>query len=242
MQLDRQIQFTGAIKYKLYLSRCKGDALTESVDRIDQPLSVGGIQRRQTNLLYIVVFAFTVFCRCGVRAEKACPNAHRAHGFDLPCNAQHFQFGFDIQPVAGFHFYRADALGDQCVDAWQRVLQQLRFAVLARGIDGRDDAAAGAREFLVACPLQAHFEFARTIAAEHQVGVAVDQCRCNQPPVQCLCLPRAILIGQVGQRATPLNGAISDGDSRLVDQSIDGLIGLHGGDARMGQQRRLRHG
>ena len=69
---------------------------------------------------------------------------------------------------------------------WQRALYQLGNIGLSRSLDGRNDAAAGPSDVLVACPLETHGEFMRTIATVDDVGVAIDQCRRHQPAFKVL--------------------------------------------------------
>jgi hypothetical protein len=85
----------------------------------------------------------------------------------------------------------------------------------ARGSHGRADAAAGARDLLVARALQPQLELGRALAAVDQVGVAVDQPRGEQRAAQVelaldakACRQRAVI--------TDPGDAVAVGQQRAV--------------------------
>ena len=103
---------------------------------------------------------------------------------DRPRHPQHPELGLRVEPVARLDLDRRHPLGDQRVDPRQRAGEQLRLVRRPRRPHRRDDAAAGPRDLLVARALEPHLELARPVAAEDDVGVAVDQRRRHQPPAE----------------------------------------------------------
>ena len=83
--------------------------------------------------------------------------------------------GVEFEPVAGFDLDRGDAFGDQRVEPAQARREKFVLARRARRAHGRDDAAAGARDLLVARAGEPQLEFVGAIAAVDEMGVAVDQ-------------------------------------------------------------------
>jgi len=89
-------------------------------------------------------------------------------------DAQHLQLARGVEPIARLDLDRGDALAQECVEARARGSEQLVLARRPRRRDGRDDAAAGSRDLLVARALEAQLEFPRPFAGEDEVCVAVD--------------------------------------------------------------------
>ena len=182
MQLDRQAERRGAVKDAGHFLGRKGDALAEPVHGIDQPLGMGGLHPGDHHLVDIASAVALVFGGQGMGGQPGGHDPQRPFATDPPGDAQHPQFGVQVQPVARLDFHRRHALGDQVVGAPQRGGQQFVVAGGAGGADGGQDAAAGAGDLFIAGAVQAHVEFARPVAAEHQMGVTVDQPRRHQPP------------------------------------------------------------
>ena len=86
-----------------------------------------------------------------------------------------FQLVFERQSVTRLDLYRSDAFGQQRVKAGQGGIIEAVGTGGAGRHDRGADAAAGARDFFVACAFQPQFELACPIAAVDQVGVAVGQ-------------------------------------------------------------------
>jgi hypothetical protein len=84
------------------------------------------LQRGQADLVDIGVGAALVFGQAphGRRGKLVRP-APGAPGATRAGDAQHLQFGLDVEPVARLDLDRADALGDQRVDALERAGQQI---------------------------------------------------------------------------------------------------------------------
>ena len=91
------------------------------------------------------------------------------------------EFGLDIEAIAGLYFDHRDPLSDQGIDPRQSILQQISFARRTGRRDGGDDAAARASNLFIARPFQPHLEFIGTVAAVHDMGVAIDQPWRHQP-------------------------------------------------------------
>ena len=112
-----------------------------------------------------------------MRAEKGRSTATRRSSASRRATRSDLRSVGERQPVARFHLDRGDAFGDQRVESRQRLAQQLLLARRARRADRGEDAAAGARDLLVARAGEPQFEFARAIAGVDEMGVAVDQAR-----------------------------------------------------------------
>ena len=108
------------------------------------------------------------------------------------------------QAVAGLDLERGHAFGHQRAARAGGRREQRAVAGRARGGDGRADAAAGARDVLVARALQAQLELARALAAVDQVGVAVDQAGRDQRAAEVvLGVDASAPARQVGVGADP---------------------------------------
>ena len=165
----------GRLEHPSSLVRREADALAEGVDRVGQPFRR---HRRDHPLAHqrdIAVRVVGEFRRQAVRPEEGRADRHRPHLAERPRDPQLLQLALEIEAVAGLDLHRGHALGDQGVEAGQGGCDQLRLAGGACGAHGRDDAAAGPRDLLVARPCQPQLELAGAVAGEDQVGVAIDQ-------------------------------------------------------------------
>ena len=91
------------------------------------------------------------------------------------CDGERFALCGKVEPIAGFDFDRADALGDKGVQSPQRRPDELVFACRAGRSDSGKNAAAFASDLFVRCAGEPELEFVRPIAAVNEVGVAIDQ-------------------------------------------------------------------
>ena len=132
-----------------------------------------------------------VFRREGVKAEEGRADAHPARLLEAPGDAQHTQFALGIEAIARLDLEGGDAAGDQGLQPIQRPFGQGRVAGLAGRADRRGDAAPLPRDLRIGHAGQAAFVLARAVAAEHQMGVAVDQAGRDPAAVQPvnLCSP-----------------------------------------------------
>ncbi len=110
-----------------------------------------------------------------MRAEQRRLHADAAQLAEPARRPELFQLVRRCQPVTRFDFDRGDALGQQRVQARQRRGHEPVFARRPRRAHGRADAAAGARNFFISCPPEPLLEFIGTVAAEHEVRVAIDR-------------------------------------------------------------------
>jgi len=144
-----------------------------------------------------------------MRPEKAGAHAYRSPLLDQSGSAQHAKLGVTVQTVTGLDLERGDALSQQGIDAAQRAGEQLVGAGRTRRGHRRNDTAADTFHLLVGGAFQAHLEFAGAIAAVHDMGVAIDQRRCDQAPVERASLVRGIAVGQRSLLADPVDEAPS---------------------------------
>ena len=121
-----------------------------------------------------------------------------------------------IEAVTGFDLDRRHPLGEQRVEAGERAGDQLGFAGGARGLHGRYDAAAGARDILVARALEPQFEFVCSVPAVNEVGVAVDQPG-RDPPAVAVDPFRGIEGRRVGGGAGIGDRPVAAGDHAVLD-------------------------
>ncbi len=111
---------------------------------------------------------------CGPRPEAVGPSS-RATSSMRALRAQ-------IQSVAGLHLDRGDALGISRRARYRRRRSEFGRVGRAGGIDGRLNAAAGAGDLLVRRAAQPLLEFLDSVAAVHQVGMAIDEPRRDPQP------------------------------------------------------------
>jgi len=89
--------------------------------------------------------------------------------------AEHFEFGFGIEAVAGFYFYGAGAEGGHIEEAAEEVYDEFILVCFSDGADGGHDAAAGFEYVEVGMALEGHFELIEAASGPAGVGVAVDE-------------------------------------------------------------------
>jgi len=136
MELDGQPQRPRLGEQRRKVFGRKGDGLAEGIDRINQPLGMGGAQRGQGDLCDVtpcVAFVFRGDCMGGqVRGL----HYYRAVQPDTAGGAQHLHLVRNGQPVAGLHLDRRRTRGDQLVDPEQGTCQKLILGRRAGGADG----------------------------------------------------------------------------------------------------------
>ena len=92
---------------------------------------------------------------------------------------------------------------------------------------GGDNSAAGAGDFLVGAPLEAHLEFPGPVAAPDQVRVAVDERRRDQAASEVDPGRRAEGRRQVGPRSAPADHSVpANGDRAIRDHPVGGRARL----------------
>src|SRR3546814_4577719 len=75
----------------------------------------------------------------GMGAEEGGGDVYRRPHLDRPCRPQHSQLGVEVEPVAGLHLDRGDALRQQRPQAAQRRLEELLLGGGTGGADGREN-------------------------------------------------------------------------------------------------------
>ena len=103
-----------------------------------------------------------------------------------------------------------------------RERQQLGFGCSTGRADGRDDAAAGLGDVLVARALQPQLELVRAVAGVDEMRVAIDEA--GQEPRAARVVLVARLVFPSGTRADPGNATLRNGECAVHD----GAMGRHG--------------
>ncbi len=149
---------------------------------------------------------------------------HRHAGFGAKPSrdTQHLALTLKIQAVAGFYFHTGDAIVQQGLQARQAFREQGIFRCVAGQAHAGQNAAAGLGDIGIAGAAQALFGFFGTVASEYQMGVAVDQGRC-QPAA--LAVDDCIDVLQVGCRSCAVvpdinDMAITPDDDAVFDDAI----------------------
>ena len=148
---------------------------------------------------------------------------------ELARHAQHLRFRRHVEPVTRFDLDSRDAFGQQAVEPEQSRTLQFRFARLARGSHGGDDAATLLGDLGIGHTGEPHLEFCGAIATVDEVSVAVDQTGGHQ----LAATVHGVASGGFGARAHPGNLAILDQDGGIIDQAI---AVPHGRDLQIGQE------
>src|SRR5205085_6011383 len=150
--------------------------------------------------------------------------------------AEHLQLGLDVEPVAGFDLQCGDAAPDQRPQPRPRGFDQFLKAGRAGGLHRGGDAAARPRDLFIARAFQPLLEFAGTIAAEDEMGVAVDQARRNPGAVQRLDALR-LEAGELGPPADADDPPVLDADCAIFDRAERARHGrIHGGEVAVDEQ------
>ena len=228
MQLDRQPEFGGSVEDPRHLRHGKGDPLAEAVDGIDQPLGMGCAQARNGDFVKVGVGTVRVFGWHGMGCEPAGDDPHRALDRQTARGAQHLQLVLDAQAIAGLDLDGRGALCQQCIQSRQRRREQRILGGGAGGAHRGQDAAAGAGDLLVSRALQPHLEFSRAVAAEDEVGVAVQQRRGNHATAEAFRVALRRL-----SRAEPLDAPVLQADPAVLDDPPAGAV--QGDEARISQ-------
>ena len=175
MQLDGQAHHLGRLEDALGLRPREADALAKHIDGIDQPFARQLGHHAIANLVDVAVGAALELGRQRVGAKKGGLHRHAEVAPQPPRHAQLLALVLCGQAVTALDLDGAHAFGQQGLQARRGGGKQLVLAGLARGLHGADDAAAGARDLLVAGAVEPQRELMRALAAVDEVGVAVDQ-------------------------------------------------------------------
>ena len=221
-------------EHALYLVRREGDPLAETVDRISQPLFGDPVHCRQHDLVDIGVSPASIFRRHCVRSKIARPHPNLAQLRQPPCRPQHLQFVVHRQPVSGLDLDGRHAFRDQRVQPGQGGCDKLVLAQRPCRRDGRDDAASGPRDLFIAGSFEPHLEFFRPIAAEDQMGMAVDRRRRDQSSAEILASDVMPAGGNRIPRGNERDPPALDTDHMVVANPVAGA-GRHGRNACAGE-------
>ncbi len=107
---------------------------------------------------------------------------HRELAPEAAGDAQHLELVLAGQAIAGLDLDGGDPLGHQPRETATGGVEQLRLRSRPRRCHRRAYTAAGARNFLIARSLQAPLELAGAVAAEDDMGMAIDQARRDPEP------------------------------------------------------------
>ncbi len=133
-------------------------------------------------------------------------------------DAERLALGVKVEPIAGFDFDRADALGDKSVQSLERRSDELVFARGAGRPHSGKNAAAFASDLFIGSAGEPQLEFVRPVAAVNEVGVAIDQGGRNpaalaidHPGAVAPCRRKLVL------RADESNASLARGDGARLD-------------------------
>eukprot|EP01132_Coremiostelium_polycephalum_P003542 gene3543-4406_t len=233
MQLDRNAKSFRPVKHTRDLGRREGNTFAKAVDRIDQTFRMGGVETRQHNFADVIIRAAAIFRRHRMGSKIAGADAHGTQRAEAARHPQHFQLRLNVEAVAGFDFDGGNALRQQGVKPRQALRDQFIFRQTIGRFHRGNNAAASPGDFLIAGALEAHFKLARAVAAENQMGMAVDQCRRRQAAAEILHLDSFPVIRNSG--ANPGNTIPFNADSTRVDQTIGRTGILQRRDPQSGQ-------
>ncbi len=138
--------------------------------------------------------------------------------------------GLGIETITGLDLDGGCALADQRIEPRQRACNQLGLGRLACCGNRRDDAAAGARDLLIARALQAKLELMRAIAAEHEMGVAIDQAG-RDPAAAAIDPLDGVRVHRKIRLRTRINdAAVARRDQPALDLAEIGAVAAHRGE------------
>jgi hypothetical protein len=162
------------------------------------------------------------------RGEQRGHDGDRQPPFELAGRQQHASFRFELEPVPRLDLDRGHALLQQ--RAQSRLAASHEFVDVggARRADGVQDSAAFARDVGVTRARRAAREFRGTLPAEHDVGVAVDQARCDPAAGQFDRAVRRKASGQVRGRADPRDRVAVSDDRTVRERAAIVIAGEQG--------------
>ena len=169
-------------------------------------------------------------------AEERRHDRHRPLDAEPARGAQQAGLGVEIEPVTGLDLDRGHALGDQPVEARGGARDELVLARRPRRLDGRDDAAAGRGDLAVARAGQAQLELVRAVAAEDEVGMAVDQAGGDPTAVASDALGGVGVRRQVALRADKGDAPAAGPDRAALDDPEARPARMERGQARIEPQ------
>ena len=228
VKLHRKPMRLRRVEYPGHLLRRKGDPLAESIDGISEPAPGDGRKLLAADGVDVAVGVTGIFRRHRMGAEEGGFHCHRPLRAKPPRRRQHAGFGFRIEAIARLDLDGRDAFGDHRVEAFAGGVEERGVIGGARRRDSGENAAAGAGDLLVACPGDAHLEFLRAIAAEDEMGVAVDEPGRDPAALQIVRFLGVEPGRQIACFAHPDDAAAGLRDGAALDDSEAGPILRHG--------------
>ncbi len=229
VQLEGEAVALGGGEHPRRLLGAECDAFAEGVHGVGEPVPGDGGQRLAADEVDVRIGPVAILRRQGMGAEKGGPHGHRVARRERPRRAQHLGLGLDVETVPRLDLDTRDALLEQRAQACPRAQHELALGRRARGRDRGDDAAAAARDFLVADAAQALFELVRATAAVDEVGVAVDEPRRHEAATAVMDARRCV---DVGGRCRPnmSDATVFDHDGGVGYKAVGLARRRHGGD------------
>jgi hypothetical protein len=227
MELDRQVAGARRGEDPAGLLGREGDLLAEGIHRIGKPGDGG--QHLLHHAVDIGPAAAFELRRQGMGAEEAGPDRH---ALQAPGGAKHLGLVCGIEAVARFDLEGGHALAAEGIDPALRARHQIVFRGGAGLGHGRADAAAGACDLLIACPLQPELELARPVAGIDEMGMAIDQARRQPGAGQIMDMAGELFrrSRQVRPRTDPGDAPFGGGDGAIFDRAIGRAARCHGGE------------
>ncbi len=222
MQPDRQPQRACGSEQSAGFRGAEADALAEGIHGIEQALRMQPRQPVRAHRIDIGGALLGEFGRHGVQRQQRTAHFDTKLRTQAPRHAQHACLAVERQRVAGFDLDSGDAFTQQCAGARQGGSEQGLFAGGAGGAHRGHDAAAGARDGLIADTFQALLELAGAVAGENQMRVRVDQARSDQGVARVECLPAQIVerSRQLRARPQPQDAPVAPGQCAVLDQAM----------------------
>ena len=169
-------------------------------------------------------------------AEEARAYPHRPLDPDSARNAQHCEFGVDVEAVARLDLDGGDALGNQRVDPGEGAGEEGVGIRPSRRFDGGEDSAAGPRDLFVARPLEPHLELPCAVAAVDEMRVAVDERRGDEMAFEIAPAPCREVVGNRVGRTAPGDAPGVQSNRAVVDEAVGSVATLHGGQRQVEEE------
>ena len=233
VQLDRQAMASRGLEHARDLGGRERDLLAEGIDRVGEapPRDLG--QHLVADEVQIARPVVRGPGRQSVGAEEGRPDLDPGLATEPAGDFQHAQLGLEIEAVARLDLDRGHAVRAQGLEATPRALLERLGAGGPGRPDGAGDAAARARDRLVGDALEALLELGRTVAREHEVGVAVDQAG-RQPAAPAVDQEAGVPMRQLGLGADPGDPAALDRERALCDRAVGAALLGHGRETDVG--------
>ena len=171
----------------------------------------------RTDIRDVTVLVGCLRWQC-VRAEERRDHVDRPFAREPARGAELARLGLGIEAIAGFHLDGRHALGDQVIEAGQGGGDQRVFVRRPGRLDGRHDAAAGARDLLVGGARQPKLELVRPVARIDEMRVAIDQSRRDPAAIELEAALGIEAGRQVGLRPGERDAAIEGRYGAALDR------------------------